>query len=139
MKQTKHTATNAGGILKLRKRERKSSEKSLRLLRMKNEFGVLLDKNGYAPSIISHENVCLNCYTTLNLQRHEVFHGTAFRQKSKAYGLWVLLCPVCHLTKVHNSDGELDLKLKELGQQTAMTCYGWSKEEFRERFGRNYV
>ena len=108
-------------------------------MEMTNEYGQPLDRNGYAPSIISNEAVCLNCYTTLNLQRHEVFHGMAYRQKSKKYGLWVHLCPVCHMTKVHNSDGELDLRLKELGQETAMTVYGWSKEDFRDRFGRSYL
>ena len=106
---------------------------------MTNEFGQQLDKNGYAPSIIQHEHVCLNCYTTYSLQRHEIFHGTGRREKSKALGLWVNLCQVCHMTKVHNSDGELDLKLKELGQETAMAVYGWSKDEFRERFGRSYL
>ena len=106
---------------------------------MKNEYGVPLDKNGYAPSIISNDQVCLNCYTSMHLQRHEIFHGMANRKKSKEYGLWVLLCPVCHMTKVHNSDGELDLRLKERGQEAAMAFYGWDKEEFRKRFGRNYV
>ena len=43
------------------------------------------------------------------------------------------------MTKVHNSDGELDLKLKELGQETAMAVYGWSKDDFRDRFGRSYI
>ena len=106
---------------------------------MTNEFGTPLDKNGYAPSIVSEEKICLCCYTSLNLQRHEIFHGNGRRDKSKALGLWVWLCPVCHIYKVHNSDGELDLRLKERGQEAAMAVYGWSKDDFRERFGRNYV
>ena len=105
---------------------------------MINEFGVKLDRNGYIPSVVQQDRVCIGCNTTLYLQRHEIFHGYANRQKSKELGLWVHVCPTCHY-KVHNSDGEFDLRLKELGQDVAMTVYGWDKDEFRRRFGRNYL
>lgn len=104
---------------------------------MTNEFGEVLDRNGYAPSIISHEQHCFCCYKNLPLERHEIFHG-ANRQKSKKYGLWVLLCQTCHY-EVHNSNGWRDKMLKEIGQTTAMTKYGWNTDEFRKRFGRNYL
>ena len=105
---------------------------------MINEFGQRLDSNGYVPSIIHNEETCICCGTTLNLCRHEVFHGYANRQKSKELGLWVNVCPVCHF-KIHNTDGELDLTLKKRGQECAMAVYGWSVDEFRKRIGRNYV
>jgi hypothetical protein len=104
---------------------------------MKNEFGEQLDKNGYAPSILETEPHCFCCYGNLYLQRHEIFHGPN-RKKAKADGLWVNLCPTCHYT-VHNTNGELDRKLKKRGQEAAMTVYGWSEEEFRKRYGRNYL
>ena len=105
---------------------------------MINEFGQRLDSNGYVSSIIHNEETCICCGTTLNLCRHEVFHGYANRQKSKELGLWVNVCPVCHF-KIHNTDGELDLTLKKRGQECAMAVYGWSVDEFRKRIGRNYV
>ena len=105
---------------------------------MINEFGQRLDSNGYVPSIIHNEGTCIICGTTLYLTRHEVFHGYANRHKSKEYGLWVNVCPTCHF-KIHNTDGELDLTLKVRGQEAAMAVYGWDKDEFRRRFGRNYV
>ena len=105
---------------------------------MVNEFHQRLDSNGYIPSIIHNEGTCICCGTTLNLCRHEVFHGYANRRKSKELGLWVNVCPVCHM-KIHNTDGELDLTLKKRGQECAMAFYDWTIDDFRKRFGRNYV
>ena len=104
---------------------------------MKNEFFKNLDRNGYAPSILQQENHCFCCYGNMNLQRHEVFHGSN-REKSKMYGLWVQVCPVCHY-KIHNGDGTLDKRLKVYGQQSAQTVYGWTESDFRKRFGKNYL
>lgn len=65
---------------------------------MKNEFGACLDKNGYAPSIVTFDTDC--CFLCdgqdEKLDRHECFGG-AMREKSKRLGLWVPLCHVrCH-------------------------------------------
>ena len=68
---------------------------------MKNEFGVALDSNGYAPSIMPNKKDMFGhpqCYCCLNghaLVRHEVLYGQN-RTKSKALGLWILVCPDCH-------------------------------------------
>lgn len=105
---------------------------------MIGETGVKLDKNGYSPSIMQQEDVCIFCNTTLYLQRHEIFHGYANRHKSKEFGLWVHVCPTCHF-KIHHTDGELDLTLKKIGQETAMEYYAWDTDEFRRKFGRNYL
>ena len=74
------------------------------------------------------------------LHRHEVFFGQN-RQKSIEYGLVVFLTPEMHNMSgrgVHfNSD--FDLKLKQIGQRAAMKHYGWSADEFREIFGKNYL
>lgn len=103
---------------------------------MTNEFGKPLDKNGYAPSIMQDGNHCYVCYGNLNPIRHEAIHGFN-RQKAKEYGLWVNVCPYCHW-RIHNTDGKLDRMLKRNAQEAAMTVYGWSVEDFRERFGKNY-
>ena len=86
---------------------------------MTNEYGVTLDRNGYAPSIVQDIEGCYYCETQCGkLDRHEVFHG-ASRKKSKALGLWVLLCHDCHMT-LHHKDAALDALLKRQGQRVAM-------------------
>ena len=103
---------------------------------MINEFGVRLDANGYAPSIVQifEDRVCFNCEASGDLARHEIFNGYN-RKKSKAYGLWVNLCPRCHM-QIHDHP---DRSLKVVGQIRCMAEYGWTVEEFRERFGKSYV
>lgn len=106
---------------------------------MTNEFGVQLDSNGYAPSVIDQNTgTCLLCGRSGDLVRHEVFHGIAHRPISKRLGAWVHLCPNCHHA-LHNTDPELDWSLHRIGQFEVMKHYGWSVDEFRERFGKSYV
>ena len=107
---------------------------------MTNEFGVKLDRNGYAPSIFPKgEDICLICNRRDKaLHRHEVFHGTLYRERSKAYGCWVTLCYECH-AKLHQKDSALDKGVKQTIQNCAMRHYGWSVDDFRERFGKNYL
>lgn len=71
-----------------------------------------------------------------NLARHEIFGGSR-REKSKRLGLWVWLCPTCH-AEIHAS-GKRTLALHHVGQRAAMEYYGWTADEFRERFGVNYL
>lgn len=101
-----------------------------------NEYGVELNKNGYAPSILGAFDDCYLCHREGDLARHEIFHG-ALRQKSKAYGLWIHVCPMCH-ELIHNTPKK-DLELKTIAQRNAMLVYGWSVEDFRVRFYKNYV
>ena len=110
---------------------------------MKNEYGVKLDKNGYAPSIIQEdESRCWLCGEGGdNLNRHEVFGG-AFREKSKRLGLWVNLHhSPCHVYGEHevHQDPEKNRALKAAAQRAAMEAYGWSIEDFRFEFGKNYI
>lgn len=106
---------------------------------MKNEFGVTLDRNGYAPSLIEwREGECLVCgRKDRPLQRHEVFHGP-FRERSKNLGCWVSICDVCH-DKLHHKENMLDRRLKYIMQKRAMKHYGWSIEDFRRYFGKNHL
>ena len=39
-----------------------------------NEYGVKLDSNGYAPSILNQQPTCLIC-GRYHTARHEVFYG----------------------------------------------------------------
>ena len=103
---------------------------------MKSSTGIT-DRNGYAPSILGAYDCCFVCYRKGDLARHEVIHG-AFRERSKKYGLWVNVCPECH-NKIHFTDGKLDRLLKENAQRQAMRVYGWSVDEWRRKFGKNYL
>ena len=120
---------------------------------MKNEFGVALDSNGYAPSIMPNKKDMFGhpqCYCCLNghaLVRHEVLYGQN-RSKSKALGLWILVCPDCHRwihgekqcwPRVEGLDAGMRLELKRTAQRVAMRDYSWTKEEFAQRFGKNYL
>lgn len=102
----------------------------------------MTDRNGYAPSIMQRGDGCFLCGRRggMKLDRHEVFNG-AYRQKSKAFGLWVLLCHEdCHQGRngVHKNPTRAR-DLRQLGQMAAMESYGWSVEEFRRQFGKNYL
>ena len=112
---------------------------------MKNEYGVTLDRNGYAPSIIpGHDGYRCKLRarngTADHLDRHEIFGG-ANREKSKKYGLWVYLCGwSCHRGNngVHRNRA-LDLAMKREAQRMAMERYGWTADEFRTVFRNNYL
>lgn len=99
-----------------------------------------MDKNGYNPSIVQGD-MC-ECYycgrRSQKLDRHEIFGGP-LRAKSKALGLWVMLChESCHLYGVHLRP-ESWTWLKQDGQKAAMARYGWTVEEFIAQIGRNYL
>lgn len=106
----------------------------------KNNFGVELDKNGYAPSIIQVDtSYCYLCgRRDRKLDRHEVW-GASNRQKSKEDGLWVMLChDECHLNGVH-AKRNLREQLSQIAQARAMKVYGWSADDFIARYGKNWL
>lgn len=103
---------------------------------MVNEYGVELDRNGYAPSLFP-VGACIFCGSTEPLNRHEVFHGP-YRSKAKRLGLWANICPECH-RQLHNSRPEMDKQLKQVGQWAAMGHYGWTVQQFRDNFGKSYL
>ena len=75
------------------------------------------------------------------LDAHHIFGGSN-RKKSEKYGLVVDLChSSCHIFgkgAVHNN-AVLMQKLHEYGQKKAMEEQGWSIDEFRQVFGKNYL
>ena len=76
------------------------------------------------------------------LERHEIFEGrTGNRDKSIEDGLVVFITPEQHRTgkhSVHLSPKQWKW-LKELGQKVWCEYYKKSKEDFRKRYGRNYL
>ena len=98
----------------------------------------MTNEYGYAASIVTNIGQCAYCgRTDRALQRHEAFHG-AFRTKSKELGCWLLICFDCH-DRLHHKDARIDREIKEFMQREAMRHYGWSVDEFRQRFGKNYL
>ena len=90
-------------------------------------------------SIIQDRKECIIC-GSWNVEDHHIFFGPAKRKLSEIYGLKVWLCPTHHrLTNgVHGKNGhKLDMELKQLGQK----AFEWehTREEFIERFGKNYL
>jgi hypothetical protein len=103
----------------------------------RNEYGIKLDKNGYAPTLFPCEDdICYRCRSTGLTVRHEIYGG-ALRSKSKQFGLWINVCPQCHAA-IHKS-GEKQDYYHRLGQYRAMAYYHWTVSDFRRRFYKNYL
>ena len=79
--------------------------------------------------------------TTDPLDAHHIFGG-ANRKLSERFGLVIPLChDRCHengKNAVHRNAATAQA-LHEFGQRLAMERMGWSIEEFRAVFGRNYL
>lgn len=75
------------------------------------------------------------------LEVHHIF-GSDRKKKSEKYGLLVDLCGNrCHRLgefAVHNNAQTMQ-QLHEYGQKKAMEEQGWTIEEFRKEFGKNYL
>lgn len=83
---------------------------------------------------------CFLCERVTNTEMHHIFGG-GNRKLADKKGLFVHLCHFCHNEPpngVHFNQ-ENNLELKRLGQQAAMDYYGWTIEEFRAIFGKNYI
>lgn len=101
-----------------------------------------LDRNGYAPSIMQEDtSYCYACGKRAGkLDRHEPFGG-AYRDKSKALGLWIRLCnQPCHegSTGAHG-DASVNAEYRRAAQRAAMETYGWTVDDFIQQFGKNYL
>lgn len=91
-------------------------------------------------SIISTDKRCYICHSCEMIEIHHVFGG-ANRKISERYGLTVPLCHYCHNEPpngVHQNK-EIRKKLQKKVQKFAMLRYGWSVEDFRKLFGKNYL
>ena len=75
-------------------------------------------------------------------ERHEVFFNRAYRIKSIKDGLIVFLTEEAHRGKngVHGKNGaKLNNYLRKKGEEAWLKYYKKTKEEFKERFGKNYL
>lgn len=75
------------------------------------------------------------------LDEHHVF-GAALKTKSDEYGLTVYLhhnkCHIFGENSVH-ANARVNNALKAEAQKKAMERYGWSVEDFRREFYKNYI
>lgn len=84
---------------------------------------------------------CIECGRS-NVEKHEVFFGTANRKLSIEDGLVIPLCKAKHhagnLIGIHK-DQELNEKWKKIAQEKWQEYYGRTKEDFIKRYGRSYI
>lgn len=83
---------------------------------------------------------CFLCSCYGPVERHHIFGG-ALRKKSEQYGLVVELCHWCHNEPpegVHHNVAAMQ-RLHEYGQRKAMKEQGWTVEDFRREFYKNYL
>lgn len=96
---------------------------------MKEEFCIMPESDMYKTERFS------------NSARHEIFFGNGNRKLSIKHGLVVFLTHDMHnmSDKGVHFNHVFDLWLKKKGQKAAMEYYGWSIEDFRREFGKNYL
>ena len=84
---------------------------------------------------------CHICGVNGYVERHHIFGGTANRKLSEADGLVVYLCPNCHRHAqhaAHRCKATMD-SLHKAGQAQWMQETGGSVDDFRKRYGKNYL
>ncbi|MEG1074912.1 MAG: hypothetical protein RSF84_07215 [Ruthenibacterium sp.] len=90
--------------------------------------------------LFSEHGMCYSCGIVGSTERHHIFGG-ALRKKSEQYGLVVHLCPYCHRDNKSGVHGNAHVmeRLHVAGQKAAMQQYGWSIDDFRRIFYKNYL
>ena len=88
-----------------------------------------------AKSIMQDEKECYVTGSTNYLDLHHVFQGSR-RRLSDKWGCTVWLRHDIHM-RLHDSDRELDLKIKRDCQKEFEKR--WGHEKFMQVFGRNYL
>ena len=90
--------------------------------------------------LTTEKDKCFLCGVMNCIEHHHIFGG-ANRKKSTVYGLVVPLCHWCHNVPphgVHHNKANRE-KLQRIAQSAAMERYGWSIDDFRKIFGKNYL
>lgn len=91
-------------------------------------------------SIIQKEKRCYICGTMNNIHIHEIFFGRN-RKKSIEDGCCIYLCGFHHNL---SSEGihfnhKLDVMIKKEAEKRWCEYYNKTIDDFRERYGRNYL
>lgn len=93
-------------------------------------------------SIITNDlEHCIECGRPY-VELHEVFFGVRNKHKSIEDGLVIPLCHQYHhhgnLIGIHQ-DIELNLKYKRIAEKRWLEYYNKTIDDFRKRYGRNYL
>lgn len=86
------------------------------------------------------KGICFLCGNWEELEEHHIFTG-ALRPLSTKYKATVRLCPWCHRIDedaVHKSRDTREY-IQDYGQRKVMREQGWTVDEFRAVFGKNYL
>lgn len=98
-------------------------------------------KSKRSKSIISDSQYCYLCqqigFNNPGTEVHHCLHGTANRRLADEDGLTVRLCNVHH--RFLHDRGDHDKELQQLAQSTWMKHYEKTADDFRERYGKNYL
>ena len=98
-----------------------------------------MDRNGYNKSILDTEaGTCYLCQQTGQTVRHEIYMGTGERRLSKKYGLWINLCPACHMEVHADLKGEKAVQLDKDGHAAFLAHVG-CEDEFVRIFRRGCI
>lgn len=87
---------------------------------------------------------CFICGMNTNLEPLDCHHvyGASNRKNSEKYGLKVYIhhnkCHIFEKNSVHQN-AEVNRALQAMVQKRAMRHYGWTIEDFRKIFGKNYI
>ena len=85
-------------------------------------------------------DVCWLCGRWGETERHHIFPGGR-RALSERYRATVQLCSLCHREggeAVHRC-GATRERVQRWGQEKVMAEQGWTAEQFRAVFGKNYL
>lgn len=91
-------------------------------------------------SILQNKKECYVCGTTTNIHTHEVFFGKN-RQKSIEDGCCIYLCGTHHNMSnqgIHFNH-DLDIMVKKDMEEKWLEVYGKTIDNFRQRYGKNYL
>lgn len=80
---------------------------------------------------------CRLCHRFGEMEVHHMLHGSGRRKLADKDGITCLLCRSCH-AKLHDQ-GIGDLELQQEGERLWLSKTGKTIEQFRERYGKNYL
>ncbi len=86
-------------------------------------------------SLLQTERECFVTGSTVNLDKHHIFHGPR-RNAAEKWGCWCWLRHDLHM-ELHDKNKALDKMLQRACQEAFEEKY--SHEEFMEVFGKSYL
>lgn len=89
----------------------------------------------YQSIITPNEEQCFICHHKA-IEGHHIFYGSSKRKKSDEDGLVIPICRKCH-SEIH--DKHKHTHLFRLGEIAYCNAYGKTEDEFRQRYGKNYL